>query len=448
MNLSEGQLVEKARAGDAAAYGELFNQYQSKIYNFAYSLTGNSEDAKDTAQQAFIKVYEALPRLDKINFSAYLHRTARNVAFDELKARKRLAGDAPLEQKEETDIHADPQRAALLGEQQDDVRAVAAGLPARMRTALTLQELPEMSLEGCPLCRLALEEQTEASKSYRGIAPLAPPAALAADFFSALDEASAAELEVTPDGGNDMTIEMPQLDLEAEGIPTTGTASGRPWYRSPKTWAVIGAGAGAIALGLLVGANSLNTGTRTSGPAPDKALIDTYGLDGGIQSTDVPIRGIAEATKALEKTLETAEASETTSAAEGAAETSETTSADPASTGPASGDSSTTASPDTTAPPAPGGLSPDSGSVQENESITFTWDPVSDPSGVTYSIEIERMLKDGSWPSLLAQTGLAQPSFNHNLGDTQERWRVWTVDGAGNAGMKTDWYLIQRSEIP
>lgn len=303
-------------------------------------------------------------------------------------------------------------------------------------------------LEGCPLCRLALEEQTEASKSYRGIAPLAPPAALAADFFSALDEAGAAELEATPDSGNDMTIEMPQLDLEAEGIPTAGTASGRPWYRSPKTWAVIGAGAGAIALGLLVGANSLNTGTRTSGPAPDKALIDTYGLDGGIQSTDVPIRGIAEATKALEKTLETAETSETTSAAEGAAETSETTSADPASTGPASGDSSTTVSSDTTAPPAPGGLSPDSGSVQENESVTFTWDPVSDPSGVTYSIEIERMLKDGSWPSLLAQTGLAQPSFNHNLGDTQERWRVWTVDGAGNAGMKTDWYLIQRPSIP
>ena len=520
MNLSEGQLVEKAKAGDAAAYGELFNQYQSKIYNFAYSLTGNSEDAKDTAQQAFIKVYEALPRLQEINFSAYLHRTARNVAFDELKARKRVVGDAPLEQKEETDIHADPQRAALLGEQQKDVREVAAGLPERMRTALTLRELQEMSydeiaqvleipknsvgvllmrarvkfkeafrmsqvtakelskeceamlprlsaylddelgpeeieevkahLKDCPLCRLALEEQTEASKSYRGIVPLMPPAALAANFFSALDEASAAELEGMPEGGNDMTIEMPKLDLEAEGIPVDKAASGRPWYKSLKTWAVIGAGAGAIALGLVVGANSLNTGTRAGGPAADKATIDTYDLDGGIQSKDVPIHGAVEATKALEKSLVTKETSETTSAVEGAGETSETTSTDPASTGgPASGDSSTTAtSSDTTAPPAPSGLSPESGSVEENESITFAWSPASDPSGVTYSIEIERMLKDGSWPSLIAQTGLAQPSFNHNLGDTQERWRVWAVDGAGNAGTKTDWYLIQRSGIP
>ena len=536
MNLSDGQLVEKAKAGDTAAYGELFNRYQSKIYNFAYSLAGNSEDAKDTAQQAFIKVYEALPRLEEINFSAYLHRTARNVAFDELKARKRVAGDAPLEQTEETDIHTDPQRAALLGEQQEDVRAVAAGLPERMRTALTLRELREMSydeiaqvleipknsvgvllmrarvkfkeafrmsqvtakelskeceamlprlsaylddelgpeeieevkthLDDCPLCRLALEEQAEASKSYRGIVPLAPPAALAADFFAALDEAGAAELGDTPGGGNDMTIEMPKLDLEAEGTPADGAASGRPWYRNPKTWAIVGAAAGAVVLGLLVGAYALDPGPKTTVSAAGEPVLDTYDLDGGIQSSDVPIIGTMEATKALEKTLETEEATETTAAPAGeqetaapageqetsatvTGETSETTSADPASTGPASGDSSPTATdPDTTAPPTPGGLSPSGGSAQENDNVTFIWDTVSDPSGVTYTIELEMLLKNGSWSALAAQTGLAQPSFNHDLGDTLERWRIWAVDGAGNAGKKTDWYLIQRSGVP
>lgn len=523
MSPPERQLVEKAKAGDSAAYGELFNQYQSKIYNFAYSLMGSSEDAKDTAQQAFIKVYKALPRLEEISFSAYLHRTARNVAFDELKARKRVAGDAPMEQVEKPAIHADPQRATLLGEQQKDVRTVAAGLPERMRTALTLRELQEMSyneiaqvleipkssvgvllmqarikfkeafsvsqvtakelsreceamlprlsayldnelgpeevekvkahLAGCPLCRLALEGQAEASKSYRGIAPLAPPATLAADFFAALDETSASELEGTPDSENDMTIEMPKLDLEEQGIPADGVESGRPWYKNLKTWAVIGAGVGAIALGLLVGANSQNTKTPAAKTATDKATIDTYDLDGGIQSKGVPILGATEATKALEKTLEAKETSETTnatdsSAAAGSGESTEASSTDPASTVPASGDSTTTAGQDTTAPPAPAGLSPNSGSVQENEAVTFAWGAISNPSGITYSIEIERMLKDGSWPSLIAQTGLAQPSFSHNLGDTQERWRVWAVDGAGNAGPKTDWYLIQRARIP
>ena len=254
MEVSDEQLVLKVNQGDSSAYESLFEKYQSAIYNFSYSIVGNSEDAKDVAQEAFIKVFEALPRLSRLNFSAYLYRTARNIAIDEIKAKKRFGQSDALETKEETNIHTDPQRALLLGEQQAQVKEVAQRLPEDQRTALTLREIQELPyeqissimdmpknsvgvllmrarmkfkqefrmsqldtdklssecrkmlpmlsalidnelddtkkaavkehLKDCPLCRLALEEFTQASKSYRAIIPLVPPAALKAEVLS------------------------------------------------------------------------------------------------------------------------------------------------------------------------------------------------------------------------------------------------------------------------
>src|SRR4030067_1026495 len=61
--MDETQLVARAADGDPDAYGQLFERYQKRIYNYAYGIAGDPDDAKDVAQDAFIKVYEALPRL-------------------------------------------------------------------------------------------------------------------------------------------------------------------------------------------------------------------------------------------------------------------------------------------------------------------------------------------------------------------------------------------------
>ncbi|MBN1629402.1 MAG: RNA polymerase subunit sigma-24, partial [Thermoleophilia bacterium] len=58
---SDKLLATAARDGDSAAYGELFARYQSRIYNYAYGIAGNRDDAADIAQEAFVRVFEALP---------------------------------------------------------------------------------------------------------------------------------------------------------------------------------------------------------------------------------------------------------------------------------------------------------------------------------------------------------------------------------------------------
>lgn len=83
-------LVERAKRGDVAAFEQLIAQYEKKVYNLAYRLTGNHEDASDVAQEAFIRVYNSLPEFrGDSSFATWLYRIVNNVGMDELRKRKR-----------------------------------------------------------------------------------------------------------------------------------------------------------------------------------------------------------------------------------------------------------------------------------------------------------------------------------------------------------------------
>lgn len=110
----------------------------------------------------------------------------------------------------------------------------------------------------------------------------------------------------------------------------------------------------------------------------------------------------------------------------------------------------TTAPPpqDTTPPPVPAPLNP--GNTNEANPPTqycpviLRWYPVSDPSGVTYRVRLEKQETDGSW-SLLAtwdthSTEFAIPNSAQFCDYLTYRWRVRAVDGAGNAGNWSVWY--------
>jgi len=58
----DGELVRRAREGEAAAFGLLVRRYQRAAYAVALSVTGRHEDAEDAAQESFLV---ALERLDE-----------------------------------------------------------------------------------------------------------------------------------------------------------------------------------------------------------------------------------------------------------------------------------------------------------------------------------------------------------------------------------------------
>lgn len=83
-------LVERAKRGDVEAFERLISQYEKKVYNVAYRLTGNHEDAGDVAQEAFLRVYNSLPEFrGDSSFATWLFRIVNNACLDELRKRKR-----------------------------------------------------------------------------------------------------------------------------------------------------------------------------------------------------------------------------------------------------------------------------------------------------------------------------------------------------------------------
>lgn len=77
-------LVKRAQGGEKEAFGELYDQYASRIYRFIKIHLDNDSQAEDILQETFLKAWLALPKLklENLNFSAWLYKIARNLVND------------------------------------------------------------------------------------------------------------------------------------------------------------------------------------------------------------------------------------------------------------------------------------------------------------------------------------------------------------------------------
>ncbi len=79
----EVQLIERCKAGDAAAWDQLFNTYQPFIYRIAYSFCANINDASDIAGHVFVQVYLKLHTFRvEASFNSWIYRIVRNAYLD------------------------------------------------------------------------------------------------------------------------------------------------------------------------------------------------------------------------------------------------------------------------------------------------------------------------------------------------------------------------------
>jgi RNA polymerase sigma-70 factor (ECF subfamily) len=95
----ESTLIEKSIAGDVASFEALISKYNRYIYNIAYRMMGDEEDAKDMSQEALIKAFRAIRNFKmEANFSTWLYRIVINTCKDELRKRKEqmISLDAPI----------------------------------------------------------------------------------------------------------------------------------------------------------------------------------------------------------------------------------------------------------------------------------------------------------------------------------------------------------------
>jgi RNA polymerase sigma-70 factor (ECF subfamily) len=82
-------MIRRVQRGDASAFNDLIIKYEKVVFNFAYRLTQNYDDANDIAQDAFIRAYNAMPNFrGDAAFSTWIFRITTNVFLDERKRRK------------------------------------------------------------------------------------------------------------------------------------------------------------------------------------------------------------------------------------------------------------------------------------------------------------------------------------------------------------------------
>jgi len=98
MSESDSTQVVKVQRGDERAFESLVEKYDKVIFNLAYRMTGNYEDAMDITQVSFIKVYQNIERFDPSRkFFSWLYRIACNESLNLLKKNKRAAVTSGLD---------------------------------------------------------------------------------------------------------------------------------------------------------------------------------------------------------------------------------------------------------------------------------------------------------------------------------------------------------------
>ena len=89
-NQAVNALVRRCVAGDAAAWQEIVQQYNRRIYNICYRFSGSPDDAADLTQEVFIKVYRTLSTFDgtRAAFMTWVTTVTRNLLVDHFRKGK------------------------------------------------------------------------------------------------------------------------------------------------------------------------------------------------------------------------------------------------------------------------------------------------------------------------------------------------------------------------
>jgi RNA polymerase sigma-70 factor (ECF subfamily) len=153
----DGQLLERCRRGDEAAWHELVTRHSRKVFGLCYRFAGRVDEAEDLTQEAFLRVYQNLDRYRSGAgaFSTWLMTVARNHAIDQYRRRR--------EERQRRDDSAEGEMELLPSGEEGPVMA----LERKERVQLVqrgLRALPQDLREPIVLCDLQGLAYEEAAK--------------------------------------------------------------------------------------------------------------------------------------------------------------------------------------------------------------------------------------------------------------------------------------------
>ena len=151
MNDQEHNLIQAARNGDQAAFGELVQQYQKRVFALAVRMCPTPELAEEAAQEAFLAAWQGLPffRGDSA-FATWLYRLTSNACVDLLRKENRHQGpslDDETVSAEVPDPTPTPEKAVEQKELRGQIEAGLQTLSPEHRGVLILREIQQLSYD-------------------------------------------------------------------------------------------------------------------------------------------------------------------------------------------------------------------------------------------------------------------------------------------------------------
>lgn len=156
----DAALVRAFQAGDKASFDELVLKHKDRLFNLCFRFLGNYQEANDSAQEVFVKVYRSLKRFRfESAFSTWLYRIAVNTCKNKLRSseyrhKKKMVhldnpgilegGTGALEIRDETQS---PLLELEKKERLNLIRRAIDSLPAEQKMVVVLRDIAELSYE-------------------------------------------------------------------------------------------------------------------------------------------------------------------------------------------------------------------------------------------------------------------------------------------------------------
>lgn len=153
--MTDEELVEKVKKGDADVYEKIIQKYQSKVFGLIYNMTKNQNEIEDLAQEVFIKIYKNLGKFKgESSLYTWIYKITVNLCLDEMKKRKNVIyldekievddgevnRELPSEDKSQEELYEEK-------ELQEKLHNCINKLPEKQRVMIVLRDIKGFSYE-------------------------------------------------------------------------------------------------------------------------------------------------------------------------------------------------------------------------------------------------------------------------------------------------------------
>ena len=150
-------LIEQCLKGQQSSFSELIDEYKNLVFNLAYRMTNNLDDAEDISQEVFIRVYKSLYNFNpNYKFSTWLYQVTLNFCRDKFRKGKipSVSLDAPLNKDDQKNFSSlipnnenNPEEIFIEVEQTNFINKLISSLPPKYREVIVLRHLRDLSYE-------------------------------------------------------------------------------------------------------------------------------------------------------------------------------------------------------------------------------------------------------------------------------------------------------------